>query len=212
MDAETTPPGISDWHGNEEQASPPQPGPPDSPPSTASGASTASSPSAASTPRNASASNAGNTPNPTGSPGICQPTERIPGGVPARFVAAQDEIRAVRYEVRPATSGYAHREVHPDGSVSGGHLSGDPQQPMVSIEHGSVSQACIRAVWAAAMRLRSTTDESQPPPNGAGFASISLDRVDGRTVVLSWPHRQEPSDPRLRELQRLLGEMEIGYW
>lgn len=147
-------------------------------------------------------------------PGLCGPTQREPGQLPRSEPAADRAgILHVGYSSRSEEGSHsAGRFVRPDGLVSGHHRSGAAEAPMMSVEHGLVSQACVIALWTVAARVMQAAEGQPPPSRGPGTASITFHTTDDRDVSVSWPVRTEPSDPDVRILWQMLGEMEIGYW
>lgn len=145
--------------------------------------------------------------------GLCRPTSREPGSVPAEE-RLPGPIRRVSILVEPADGGMAHRDVEADGRVNGGHLSGDRGAPMVSQESGRVSAECVEAVWQAAARVVAAaagTDQGAPSSEG-GTTTLRIILHGDDAVEVRWPFRQEPTQADARALVALLQEMGIGYW
>jgi len=143
--------------------------------------------------------------------GVCEPTERKPGMLPSNRKPEDEHagIVDIWYSVR---GGSASRHVRADGVVSGHHQSGAPDRPFMSVEHGRVSEDCVRAVWAVAERVMQATTPQPSPAQEPGSTSISI-RVSGNSeVTVSWSQCSEPANTDVRILRRLLDEMKIGYW
>lgn len=113
------------------------------------------------------------------------------------------------YDVNPPDGGQAFRTVFSNGHVEGAHVSGT----MVSPEQGRVGQECLRHIWDIALRVIQANPPSQGVPDpGPGSTGIVIDTGGGNRTVVTWTFRTEATEPDLRALQILFGEMEIGYF
>lgn len=129
----------------------------------------------------------------------------------ASFAASTDQvsIASVTIAVRP-DAGSAFCTFQADGSVQGGHLSGDAR-PFVHQDSGQVGAEVITAMWAATRAV--LAEPSGPPlPETAGTESLSITRSDGSSVRHVWPFGQVPASPKVAALRALLLAHHIGGW
>lgn len=119
-------------------------------------------------------------------------------------------LTSVRITVVPATGGSAEFEVSRDGTMRGGHLSGD-SVPFVHQEAGRLASAVVDSLWSLAATLDSGTANARPPA-GRGYAALQLTFGTNVTWVTSWPDTAQPVEPALRPLVNWLLAHRIGAW
>ncbi len=88
-----------------------------------------------------------------------------------------------------------------DGKMHGGHAGPPPVR--VYEEDGKLDPAIVERIWTLAGEVQSQGNSSN---------SIVITLADGTTRVASWGWKEQPSDPKLRELAELLMEHHVGGW
>ena len=114
---------------------------------------------------------------------------------------ASSPVRTVEIKVYPPDGGMAFCRYEADGKVHGGHASSPPVR--VYEEDGKLDPAIVERIWTLAGEVQSQGNSSN---------SIVITLADGTTRVASWGWKEQPSDPKLRELAELLMEHHVGGW
>lgn len=124
--------------------------------------------------------------------------------------APRPALVSVRITVVPANGGSAEFEVNRDGSVRGGHLSGD-SVPFVHQDEGRLDRLAVDSLWRMAEALDSATATASPP-SGRGYAALQLSFAGGSAWLTSWPDSSQPGDARVLATVDWLLAHRIGGW
>ncbi len=119
-------------------------------------------------------------------------------------VLSDSAVRTVEIKVSPP-EGSAFCRYEADGKMHGGHAS-PPPAVRVYEEAGKLEPAVLEQVWKLAGEVKSQGTAGRPGN------SVVITLADGTTRVASWPWKEEPSDPKLRELANLLQKHHVGGW
>jgi hypothetical protein len=113
----------------------------------------------------------------------------------------------------PPGGGQANSTFLPDGTVRGGHLSGDAP-PMVYQDEKHLDSATARAIWSAARALGDTLLALNVMPDSTypGYVLLQVAFDAGPQAQIAWPFRGEHPDARVRALAALLMEHHTGGW
>ena len=108
----------------------------------------------------------------------------------------------------------AFKTFYPDGRVTGMHMSGDTEQPIVHHEEDTISESRIRKIWTAAGSLpeRLRGRNVVPKPEWKSWIQLHLYYSDGRETHLAWPVTEPHQNQKVRDLVRLLLENRTGAW
>jgi hypothetical protein len=117
---------------------------------------------------------------------------------------------SVGIHVVPASGGSAEFQVHRDGTVRGGHLSGD-SVPFVHQDEGHLDSAVVDSLWALATALDSVAATASPP-TGRGYAALQLNFASGAAWSTSWPDSGQAPDPGVRAVVAWLLAHRVGGW
>lgn len=130
-----------------------------------------------------------------------------PGGLAAQAITSIGLI------VVPADAGSAQVHFAPDGTVRGGHLSGDPV-PFVHQAEGRISRRTVAALWRAVRALGDSMLATQDsvPTLGRGCHRIEIERAGLEPAFIVWPFGTEHPDARVRALVRLMLAHRVGGW
>ena len=126
--------------------------------------------------------------------------------------ASNSGITKIGIHVTPK-DGYAYCEFTADGWAEGGHESGGAE-PFVHVNREKLSQEKINEIWAAAGAI-----DTQAYALGTSALRECVDCVDlfiyymdGKVMHLSWPFGEQHPDRKVRELETLLYEFNVGGW
>jgi hypothetical protein len=134
-------------------------------------------------------------------------------GKPAPRPPSARAITSLTIIVVPPGGGQANSTFLPDGTVRGGHLSGDPR-PMVYQDEKHLDSATVKAIWTAARALGDTLLGTNVNPDSTyqGYVILQVTFDQGPMASLAWPFRGEHADARVRALVALLMEHRTGGW
>lgn len=126
---------------------------------------------------------------------------------------AGQTITSIGFVVVPADAGSAQVYFAPDGTVRGGHRSGDPV-PFVHQAEGRINRGTVAALWRAGRALGDSllTTQDSVPTGGRGYNRIEIERVDREPAFIVWPFGSEHPDARVRALVRLMLAHRVGGW
>jgi hypothetical protein len=127
-----------------------------------------------------------------------------------REPAPRPALVAVSISVVPASGGSAEFEVHRDGAIRGGHLSGGAA-PFVHQDEGRLDSLAVDSLWNLAAAIDSQTATASSP-TGRGYVSLQLTFASGLPWLTSWPETARPVDPRLRATADWLMAHRVGGW
>lgn len=141
------------------------------------------------------------------------PTPPPAAPVPTPAPTPPATITQVEILVQPANGGSASCEFHADGSVTGGHLSGD-NPPFVHQDTGRLADADRARMWEAAEAVVREFGNGPPSstPEGRGTITLVVTRSDATSVRRVWPFGTEPAEPLVKALHTLVMAHHIGGW
>ena len=122
-------------------------------------------------------------------------------------------ITSLTIIVVPPGGGQANSTFLPDGTVRGGHLSGDPR-PFVYQDEKHIDSATVKAIWSAARALGDTLLAANVIPDSTyeGYVVLQVTYDREPQANLAWPFRGAHADARVRALAALLMEHRTGGW
>jgi hypothetical protein len=128
---------------------------------------------------------------------------------PARPVAVSAGVIVV-----PAGGGMADFEVHRDGTMRGGHLSGAAPPYLVHQDDGHLGAAVADSLWTLLSALGDSLRAlNQPPPSRwHGYTQLQVAFATGAPMVIAWPQGAEPPEPGIRAVVDWLMAHRIGAW
>ena len=130
---------------------------------------------------------------------------------PARARPAAVSVGVV---VVPSGGGMADFEVHRDGTMRGGHLSGAAPDYLVHQDDGHLDTAVVDSLWtlvgALGDSLRALNQEPQAPRQG--YTQLQVVFATGAPMVIAWPQGTEQPEPRIRAIVDWLMAHRIGAW
>lgn len=152
----------------------------------------------------------------TTAPAPATPTPPSPAPAPAPTPAPAPPpvtIAQVQILVQPTNGGSASCEFRADGSVTGGHLSGD-NPPFVHQATGRLADADRARLWEAAEVVVREFGSAPPSatPEGRGSIALVVLRSDTTMVRRVWPFGSEPAEPSVKALHELVMAHHIGGW
>jgi len=126
--------------------------------------------------------------------------------------AADEASQIVQIDINVGRG--AFRTFHPDGTVDGAHMSGDPKQPFVHQEKKKIPDAEIKAIWAAAADLPQEFRHRQTSPKAEWktYMQLHVSYAKGDKTILSWELPGEYPDPKVQALVTLLTSCRVGAW
>lgn len=126
--------------------------------------------------------------------------------------AADEASQIVQIDINVGRG--AFRTFHPDGTVDGAHMSGDPQQPFVHQEKKKISDAEIKAIWVAAADLPEELRHRQTAPKAEWktYMQLQVSYAKGEKTMLSWELPGQYPDPKVQALMKLLTACRVGAW
>lgn len=122
-------------------------------------------------------------------------------------------ITQVGIIVQPANGGSASCDFHADGSVTGGHLSGD-NPPFVHQATGRLAEADRVRIWEAAEVVWRELGSGPPSATreGPGTIALVVHRSDATMLRRVWPFGTVPTEPSVAALHDLVMAHHIGGW
>jgi hypothetical protein len=132
---------------------------------------------------------------------------------PAAKPTASPKIVSLQMIVVPGSGGMADVTYFADGTVRGGHLSGDPQRPWVHQDEGRADSTVVRHLWAAARAIPDSllSSTATPKPEWHGYVEI-LVAWDSTRRIVAWPFEAEHPDARVHALADSMRAHRIGGW
>ncbi len=125
------------------------------------------------------------------------------------------EFAELRIESHPRGWGYAYKTVKPDGSISGGHLSGGADAPRVfesKSQLTSQDMSTLRAL-VAAMAAEPMKEQPSPPDQKLeGYTSVVIILGDGTTttVISKWGQRFQSNT--IQNIWDTVSKYKVGAW
>ena len=125
------------------------------------------------------------------------------------------ELAELRIESHPRGWGYAHKTVKPDGSITGGHLSGGADAPRVfegKSQLSSQDMSTLRAL-AATIAAEPTNEQPSPPDQKLeGYTSVVIIFDDGTatTALAKWGQRFQSNT--IQSIWDTVSKNKVGAW
>ena len=116
--------------------------------------------------------------------------------------------------VVPAGGGMADFEVHRDGAMRGGHLSGATPNVLVHQDEGHLETAVVDSLWMLVGALGDSLRALNQPPQAPrqGYTQLQVIFTSGPPMVVAWPQGAEQQEPRTRAVVDWLMAHRIGAW
>lgn len=118
-------------------------------------------------------------------------------------------------ESRPRGWGYAHKTVKRDGSITGGHLSGGANAPLVSESKSEVTSQDMAALRAlvATIAKESTNEQPSPPDQKLeGYTSVVIIYDDGTATTVFAKWRQRFRSNTIQTIWDTVSKYKVGAW
>ena len=121
---------------------------------------------------------------------------------------------AVSVTVVPPGGGMADFEVHRDGTMRGGHLSGAAPNYLVHQDDGHLGTAVVDSLWTLVDALGDSLRALNQPPQAPrqGYTQLQVIFTSGPPMVVAWPQGTEQPEPRIRAVVDWLMAHRIGAW
>ena len=135
-------------------------------------------------------------------------------GCRATDPAAPTGFIEIRIESYPQGWGYAQKTVKPDGSITGGHLSGGQDAPRVYETKSEVTPEDMSKLRAliTALQAKSLRTVAPPDQKSEGYKSVIL--VTGESTAITayakWNKGFEPAE--IQAIWDLVMKHKVGAW
>ena len=125
------------------------------------------------------------------------------------------EFAEIRIESYPKGWGYAQKTVKPDGSISGGHLSGGPDAVRVFETKSQLTSQDMSTLikLVAAIAAEPVHDRPSPPDRKLeGYISVLINFGDGTSTVVFATSNQQFQSKAIQGIWDTVSKYEVGAW
>ncbi|MCP3899831.1 MAG: hypothetical protein GY707_08995 [Desulfobacteraceae bacterium] len=121
----------------------------------------------------------------------------------------------LRIESRPQGWGYAYKTVRPDGSITGGHMSGGEKAPRVFESKSQVDSRDISKLRALVAKISAETIKEEPSPpdqKREGYTSVTV--IFGEDNVMTSFAKWEElfQSDTIQAIWDIVSKYEEGAW
>ena len=140
-----------------------------------------------------------------------RPTSQALNPAPEAASAPGPAFREVRIASYPPGSGYAHKTVNRDGTITGAHLSGGPGGVRVHETTSTMSAEDLAALGDLARKVPASSPQAETRTE-QGHTYVVISRPDGTTATFGAAWGQKFETREVQAIWDLLYKYNVGAW
>ena len=129
--------------------------------------------------------------------------------------AGSPDFTEIRIESHPRGWGYAHKTVKPDGSITGGHMSGRAGAPRVfesTLQVTPQDMSTLRALVGTVVSEPTNEKVSLPDQKLEGYTSVVIALRDGTATTAYAKRGQRFRSKSIQTIWDILSNYRAGAW
>jgi hypothetical protein len=125
------------------------------------------------------------------------------------------DLAEVRITSHPQSWGYAYKVVKPDGSITGGHLSGGAEEPRIYESSSHITEqdmSTLRNLVATIAADAADTEPSWPDQKLEGWTSVVISFGDGTSTTVFAKMGQQFQLDAMAIIWDTISKYDAGAW